>query len=93
VLIRVESNSHWLLLVVLAAVGNPGVARSRVDPGWHDTLWVGIFPLNGDGTPLAQRYVEGLSVKDFADIEDFFAREAHRYGVRWRSRYTWNSTR
>jgi len=49
---------------------------------WRDTLWVGIFPLNADGSPQAQHYIEGLSVKDFAGIEDFFTREAHRYGVK-----------
>ena len=38
--------------------------------------------LNGDGTPQAQQYVAGLTAKDFAAIESFFAREAHRYGVR-----------
>jgi hypothetical protein len=70
-----------LLLVVLAAVATQAWLDRVSTQGWHATLWVGIFPLNGDGTPQAQRYVEGLSVKDFADIEDFFAREAHRYGV------------
>lgn len=70
-----------LLLVVLAAVATQAWLDRVSTQSWHDTLWVGIFPLNGDGTPQAQRYVEGLSVKDFADIEDFFAREAHRYGV------------
>src|SRR5207244_908956 len=29
----------------------------------------------------AQRYIDGLTVKDFAGIEGFFAREAHRYAV------------
>ena len=47
---------------------------------WKQPLWVGIFPVNADGTPAAQSYVDGLQTEDFADIEDFMAREAHRYG-------------
>jgi hypothetical protein len=70
------------LLLVLAAVATQAWLDRVSTQSWQETLWVGIFPLNGDGTPQAQRYAEGLSVKDFADIENFFAREAHRYGVR-----------
>ena len=47
---------------------------------WKQPLWVGIFPVNADGTPAARSYVEGLQTEDFADIGDFMAREAHRYG-------------
>ena len=47
---------------------------------WKQPLWVGIFPICADGTPAARGYVEGLQTEDFADIEDFMAREAHRYG-------------
>ena len=47
---------------------------------WQQPLWVGIFPVNADGTPAAQSYVDGLDTANFADIEDFMAREAHRYG-------------
>jgi hypothetical protein len=69
------------LLLVLAGVATQAWLDRVSTQSWQKTLWVGIFPLNGDGTPQAQRYAEGLSVKDFADIEAFFAREAHRYGV------------
>ncbi len=70
------------LLVVLGAVATQAWLDRVSTQSWQDTLWVGIFPLNADGTPQAQRYIESLSVRDFADIEDFFAREAHRYGVK-----------
>jgi hypothetical protein len=49
---------------------------------WQETLWVGIYPLNADGTPAAQSYIEALKREDFVPIESFFAREAHRYGVK-----------
>jgi hypothetical protein len=71
-----------VLLLVLAAVATQAWLDRVATQSWRDTLWVGIFPLNADGSPQAQHYIEGLSVKDFAGIEDFFAREAHRYGVK-----------
>ena len=70
-----------LLLLVLAAVAINALLDRIATSGWKDTLWVGIFPLNGDGTPMAQHYVEGLTVQDFSGIDEFFAREAHRFGV------------
>jgi hypothetical protein len=48
---------------------------------WTTPLWVGIYPLNADGSNTAQSYIAGLSPDDFASIETFFAREAHKFGV------------
>src|SRR6266853_1986340 len=70
-----------LLLLVLAAVAVNALLDRIATSGWKDTLWVGIFPINGDGTPMAQHYVEGLTAQDFSGIDEFFAREAHHYGV------------
>ena len=70
-----------LLLLVLAVVAIQ-TWRDRVETrSWREPLWVGIFPLNGDGTLASQRFVEALTVKDFAPVEEFFAGEASRYGV------------
>ena len=71
-----------LLLMVLAAVAT-GTWLDRIHTqSWRQTLWVGIFPLNGDGSARAQRYIDGLTINDFAAIEEFFTREAHRYGLK-----------
>jgi hypothetical protein len=70
-----------LLLLLLAAVAIQ-TWRDRIETqSWREPLWVGIFPLNGDGTDGAQRFIEALTVQDFAPIEEFFDREASRYGV------------
>jgi hypothetical protein len=71
-----------LLLLVLAAV----VAHDWLDriatQSWRQTLWVGVFPLNGDGRPETEHYIAGLTIRDFTPIEDFFAREGRRYGLK-----------
>jgi hypothetical protein len=71
-----------LLLLVLAAVALQQWLDRVHTQSWQDTLWVGIYPLNADGTATAQSYLEGLTREDFTPIETFFAREAHRYGVK-----------
>lgn len=70
-----------LLLVLLAVAAQQWLDRVHTQ-SWRETLWVGLYPLNGDGTATAERYVHRLSRPDFAPIEQFFAREAHRYGVK-----------
>jgi hypothetical protein len=70
-----------LLVLVLAAVAGQQLLERRATQAWKETLWVGIFPLNADGSASAQHYIASLSPADFADLEAFFAREAHRYGL------------
>jgi len=71
-----------LLLLVLAAVALQTWLDRVATQRWREPLWVGIFPLNGDASPQAQRYLDGLSTQDFAPIEEFFAREGQRYGLK-----------
>jgi hypothetical protein len=70
-----------LLLLILLGVALHNWFDRLATQGWKDTLWVGIYPLNADGTANAQRYVESLTPQEFAGIEDFVQREAHRYGI------------
>jgi hypothetical protein len=69
-----------LLIVLVIVAGRAWLDRIDTQ-GWKNTLWVGIYPLNADGSAAAQRYIADLSSEDFASIETFFAREAHRFGV------------
>lgn len=68
-----------LLLVLLWAAVHTWFDQ-YYSTGWKQPLWVGIFPVNADGSAAAQNYIDGLETREFADIEDFMAREAHRYG-------------
>jgi len=69
------------LLLILGAVSLQQWLDRVHTQSWREPLWVGVYPLNGDGSPAAQHYIDGLAAKDFAPIGEFFAREAHRYGV------------
>jgi len=68
-----------LLIVLLWAAVHTSFERYG-STRWKDPLWVGIFPVNADGTAAAQSYVDGIDIGDFADIGDFMTREGHRYG-------------
>ena len=70
-----------VLLLVLAGVAAAAWLDRITTTSWDKTLWVGIFPLNGDGSEAAARYINDLTVEDFASIETFFAKEASHYGV------------
>lgn len=69
-----------LLTILVVVAGRTWMDRVQTQ-SWKNTLWVGIFPLNGDGSPAAERYIADLAPEDFAGIESFFEHEAHRFGV------------
>lgn len=70
-----------LLLLVLGMVAAQAWIDRATTTDWNDTLWIGIYPLNADGSATVDRYINSLTPQTFADIERFFAREAHRFGV------------
>jgi hypothetical protein len=69
-----------LLLMLVIVAGMTWIDKAQTT-SWKAPLWVGIFPLNGDGSAASERYVRSLTTQDFAAIETFFMNEAHRYGV------------
>lgn len=68
-----------LLLILFWAATHTWLER-LASTSWKDALWVGVFPINADGTAAAQSYIDTLDDSSFNDIEEFIAREAHRYG-------------
>jgi hypothetical protein len=83
-----ESSTVWksirilLLLLVLLAVALRTWLDRAATQSWQEPLWVGLFPLNGDGHASTADYVARLRAEDFHAIEEFFAREAKRYGLK-----------
>jgi hypothetical protein len=69
-----------LLLVLIGVAAHTWLDRTA-STSWKQPLWVGIFPVNFDGSAAAERYIDSLTQNDFADIERFFQREAPRFGL------------
>ncbi len=70
----------FVLLVILLWAATHTWFERISSTGWKQPLWVGIFPVNADGSATAQAYIDALDTREFADIGDFMGREAHRYG-------------
>jgi hypothetical protein len=70
----------FLLLILLCVVVWQWIDRATVT-AWNRPLWIGIYPLNGDGSPVADQYVHQLEPRAFAGIEKFFADQGHDYGL------------
>jgi hypothetical protein len=70
-----------VLLLVLATVAWQTWIDRTTTTDWHAPLWIGIFPINGDGSAAAARYIAQLTPDTFTSLETFFAREARRYDV------------
>lgn len=70
-----------LLLLVLFFVGmNTWLTQLR-STDWNETLWIAVYPVNGDGSQVTADYIAGLDASVFDSIESFLASEAARYGL------------
>jgi hypothetical protein len=69
-----------LLALAIAAYGNWYDRLSTTD--WDETLWIGLFPINADGTQPGANYLAALTPEQIADIERFINTEAQRHGIR-----------
>ena len=73
-----------ILLFILATVAQGAwLARART-ADWNGTLRVVIYPINGDGSETAARYIGEMRGAAFEPIETFFKEEAQKYGVQLR---------
>lgn len=68
-----------LLILGVAAWSNWYDRISTTD--WDEPLRIGIFPIADEGGGAVASYIRSLTDADFADIEEFFAEEAARYGL------------
>jgi hypothetical protein len=70
-----------ILLYVLLFVAAAQFFASKRSTDWDATLYVDVYPVNGDASAVTQRYLDNLDASEFNAIEPFFAAEARRYGV------------
>lgn len=70
--------SILLFILFMVAMGTWLTQARSTD--WNNSLWVTIYPINGDGSDKSNDYISDLSVETFAGIEEFATREVERYG-------------
>ena len=68
-----------LLFILFFVAAGTWLTQAR-STDWNNSLWVKIYPINGDGSEQSRRYIERLDLDTFAGIEEFVARETGRYG-------------
>jgi hypothetical protein len=70
-----------LLLVLVLVAFTTWQDRFR-STRWREPLFVAIYPIAADESPVTKRYVDSLDGEKFRAIDRFFAREAARYHLR-----------
>ena len=66
-----------ILLMVLTST-----YRTKVNSvSWKYTLWVNVYPINGDNSAVVDAYINSLNVKAFHPVEEFISRSAKEYGA------------
>jgi hypothetical protein len=70
-----------LLLAVLVVVGLTTCRSRYLSTRWGTPLFVSIYPIAADGSPVTRSYLAALDADRFAPIDAFFAREGARYHV------------
>jgi hypothetical protein len=68
-----------LLILAIAAYSNWFDRASTTN--WDRTLWIGVFPINAEGSAAGADYISRLTPEGIAEIELFINREARRYGL------------
>jgi hypothetical protein len=69
-----------LLILLIVALGTwQDKYRST---RWRDTLFVAIYPIAADDSPVTRAYLDSLDAEQFKSIDVFFSREALRHGLR-----------
>jgi hypothetical protein len=70
-----------VLLFVLVVVAIGAWLDRHITTSWQHTVWVGLYPVNADGSGAVQRYVAALREDEVATVATFINREAARHGI------------
>jgi hypothetical protein len=69
-----------LLVLLLLAAGHTWLTRLRTT-AWDLPLTAVVYPINGDGSATANRYIAGLTPDAFEPMVRFLAQEGEAYGL------------
>ncbi len=70
-----------VLLFVLVIVALYTWLSDVRSTNWDNSLWMVIYPINGDGSDKTARYIQYLKQNTFVPIETFVAEEAEYFDV------------
>ena len=68
-----------ILLLVLLIVSLSAWQDRYRSTRWREPLYVAVYPIEADESPVTQQYVANLDADRFKPIDRFFMREAARY--------------
>lgn len=69
------------LLFIFIAIAFYTKTQKLSSRSWSVPLQVVIYPMNGDGSPLVERYINQLNTSDYQEIDQFFHDEAEHYSL------------
>ena len=69
-----------LLLVLLIVATQAWLDRVRTT-SWRQTVTVGAFPVNADGSDVAGHYIARLRLTDLREVQTFIEQQARHYGI------------
>jgi hypothetical protein len=67
-----------LLAILIIVAAGTWLTKLRTT-SWERPLRVAVFPVNADGSPATQRYIDALTLDTFKPIAQFMTQEAERY--------------
>jgi len=70
-----------VLLLILAVVAATTWQDRYRSTQWRQPLFVAIYPIAADDSPVTRAYLDGVDGERFKPIDRFFAREAARHGL------------
>lgn len=70
-----------LLCILLFVALNEWQSNARVT-SWQAPLWVAVYPINGDGSRAAAKYIDNLQDRHFTSIESFMQQQAKGYKLK-----------
>lgn len=79
-----------LLTILLIVAGSTYLTQLR-STDWDSSLWVSIYPINGDNSRNTEKYIKSLQPQDFKDINDFLTEEASYYKLSIKNPITINT--
>jgi hypothetical protein len=71
-----------LILLIILFVAAVSTCQDRIrSTRWREPLFVSVYPIAADDSPVTLRYLALLDAQRFKPLDDFFMREAQRYGL------------